>query len=54
MKAKVDVVVMDSAHGHSANVRRTIRMVKEKYPDLPVIAGNVATGEATGPSSRLV
>ena len=38
---------MDSAHGHSANVLRTIRMVKEKYPDLQVIAGNVATGEAT-------
>ena len=45
--AKVDVIVMDSAHGHSANVLRTVRMVKEKYPDLPVIAGNVATGEAT-------
>ncbi len=47
VKAKVDVIVMDSAHGHSANVLRTVRMVKEKYPDLPVIAGNVATGEAT-------
>ena len=46
MKAKVDVVVMDSAHGHSANVLRTVSMVKEKYPDLQVIAGNVATGEA--------
>ena len=45
VKAKVDVVVMDSAHGHSANVLRTVRMVKEKYPDLQVIAGNVATGE---------
>ena len=43
VKAKVDVVVMDSAHGHSANVIRTVRMVKEKYPDLQVIA----TGEAT-------
>ena len=47
VKAKVDVVVMDSAHGHSENVLRTVRMVKEKYPNLPVIAGNVATGEAT-------
>ena len=47
VKAKVDVVVMDSAHGHSANVIRTVKMVKEKYPDLQVIAGNVATGEAT-------
>ena len=47
VNAKVDVVVMDSAHGHSANVLRTVRMVKEKFPDLQVIAGNVATGEAT-------
>ena len=47
VKAKVDVVVMDSAHGHSANVIRTVKMVKEKYPDLQVIAGNVATGDAT-------
>ena len=41
VKAKVDVIVMDSAHGHSANVIKTVRMVKEKYPDLQVIAGNV-------------
>ena len=47
MRAHVDVIVMDSAHGHSANVLRTVRMVKEKYPELQVIAGNVATGEAT-------
>ena len=47
VKAQVDVVVMDSAHGHSANVLKTVRMVKEKYPELQVIAGNVATGEAT-------
>lgn len=45
--AKVDVVVMDSAHGHSANVLRTVDMVKSKFPDLQVVAGNVATGEAT-------
>ena len=42
--AKVDVVVLDSAHGHSENVLRCLRMIKEAYPDLQVIAGNVATG----------
>ncbi len=46
VEAQVDVVVLDSAHGHSANVIRCVKMVKEAYPNLPVIAGNVATGEA--------
>ena len=45
VEAKVDVVVMDSAHGHSANVLRTVDMVKSKFPELQIIAGNVATGE---------
>ena len=45
--AKVDAIVIDSAHGHSANVIKTVKIVKEAYPDLQVIAGNVATGEAT-------
>ena len=45
--AKVDVIVLDSAHGHSQNVLNCVRMIKEAYPDLQVIAGNVATGEAT-------
>ena len=45
--AKVDVVVLDSAHGHSANVLHTVDMIKNKFPDLQVIAGNVATGAAT-------
>lgn len=47
VNAKVDVIVIDSAHGHSYNILKTVKSVKEKYPDLPVIAGNVATGEAT-------
>ena len=44
--AKVDAVVLDSAHGHSANVIRCVKMIRENYPDLQIIAGNVATGEA--------
>ena len=47
VQAKVDVIVIDSAHGHSANVIRCVEMVRDAYPDLPIIAGNVATGEAT-------
>lgn len=47
VKAHVDVIVIDTAHGHSANVLRTVHMVKDAYPDLQVIAGNVATAEAT-------
>ncbi len=45
--AKVDVIVLDSAHGHSENVLRCVRMIKDAYPDVQVIAGNVATGEGT-------
>jgi len=46
VKAQVDVIVLDSSHGHSANVIRCLKMIKEAYPDLPVIAGNIATGDA--------
>lgn len=47
VNAKVDVIVVDSAHGHSKNILDTVKAIKEKYPELQVIAGNVATGEAT-------
>ena len=46
VKAQVDVIVLDSSHGHSANVIRCLKMIKEAYPELPLIAGNIATGEA--------
>ncbi len=47
VKAGVDVVVLDSAHGHSQNVINCVKMVKEAFPKLQLIAGNVATGQAT-------
>ncbi|MFT3982407.1 MAG: IMP dehydrogenase [Lachnospiraceae bacterium] len=47
VKAKVDVVVLDSAHGHSENVLHCARMIKEAFPELQLIGGNVATGEGT-------
>ncbi len=47
VNAKVDVIVLDSAHGHSANVIRCVKMIKEAFPAVQVIAGNVATGAAT-------
>ena len=43
----VDALVLDSAHGHSANIMRCVRLVKEKFPDVQLIAGNVATAEGT-------
>lgn len=45
--ANVDVITLDTAHGHSKNVLSAIRKIKEKYPDLDLIAGNVATAHAT-------
>ena len=47
VKAKVDAIVVDTAHGHSAGVIEAVKEIKAEYPDLQVIAGNVATGEAT-------
>ncbi|HEU4963571.1 MAG TPA: IMP dehydrogenase [Bacilli bacterium] len=45
--AGVDLIVVDTAHGHSLGVINTVREIRERYPDLDIIAGNVATGEAT-------
>ncbi len=47
VKAKVDLITVDSAHGHSKNIMDAVRKIKAKYPNLPVVAGNVATAEAT-------
>ena len=46
IEAQVDVLVLDSAHGHSQNIMKCLKMVKEAYPEIPVIAGNIATAEA--------
>lgn len=46
VKAQVDVIVLDTAHGHSQGVLDAVKKIKETYPDLQVIAGNVATAEA--------
>lgn len=45
--AKVDVVTIDTAHGHSKNVIDVVKKIRAKYPNLPIIAGNVATADAT-------
>ena len=47
VKSKVDVITVDTAHGHSQGVINTVKLIKSKYPELQVIAGNVATAEAT-------
>ena len=47
VESKVDVIALDTAHGHSKGVLEAVRLIKDKYPDLQLIAGNVATAEAT-------
>lgn len=47
VRARVDVLVIDTAHGHSSRVIEAVRTVKQKFPEVDVIAGNVATGEGT-------
>ena len=47
VEAHVDVVVIDTAHGHSQGVLEKVKEIREAYPELDIIAGNVATAEAT-------
>ncbi|MFD0590518.1 IMP dehydrogenase [Paenibacillus sp. GCM10027627] len=47
VNAGIDVLVVDSAHGHHINILDAVRKLREAYPDLTIIAGNVATGDAT-------
>ncbi|MGS0764320.1 IMP dehydrogenase [Syntrophomonas curvata] len=47
VKAGVDVIVVDTAHGHSVAVVETVASIKQGFPEVELIAGNVATGEAT-------
>lgn len=47
VESKVDAITLDTAHGHSAGVLKAVKAIKDKYPELQVIAGNIATGEAT-------
>ncbi len=47
MKSGVDLIVLDSAHGHSVNIINSVKKIKDKYPELQVVAGNIATAEAT-------
>ena len=47
MDGKVDIIAVDTAHGHSSRVINLVRTLKKEFPDLPLIVGNVATAEAT-------
>ncbi len=46
VKVGVDIVVLDSAHGHSKGIMDVVKKVKDKFPNLDIIAGNIATKEA--------
>ena len=46
MEAEADIMVIDSAHGHNARILKTIERIKAKFPDVPLIAGNIATADA--------
>ena len=46
VEAEVDVIIVDTAHGHSQGVLDRVRWIKKHYPDMQVIGGNIATGEA--------
>jgi IMP dehydrogenase len=46
LKAGVDIIVVDTAHGHSQGVIDAVKSIKQKYPDLDIVAGNIATAEA--------
>ncbi|SHH90702.1 IMP dehydrogenase [Desulfosporosinus lacus] len=47
IKARVDVIVLDTAHGHSRGVLEMVRVLKDRFPETQLIAGNVATADAT-------
>src|SRR5262249_10751626 len=47
VKARVDVLAIDTAHGHSSRVVEAVRTVKRRFPEIELIAGNVATAEGT-------
>src|SRR5207237_7914401 len=45
IRTKVDIIVIDTAHGHSSRVLEAIREAKRKFPDMDIVAGNIATEE---------
>jgi IMP dehydrogenase len=45
VEAQIDLVVVDSAHGHNLMIGETVRAIKKKYPDLALVAGNIATAD---------